>query len=77
METRTEELIPARLGGRQCATDGDKGVLTHAVPGERDIGGQVRGFRALCGAKPGRRSTGWSSLGVSVVDCPRCLKRAA
>jgi hypothetical protein len=32
---------------------------------------------AICGAKPGRRSVGWSPTpkANSVVTCPRCLKK--
>jgi hypothetical protein len=47
----------------------DHGTRAHAVPiGER---------KALCGAKPGRRSVGWSSYRESTVTCPRCLKKLA
>ena len=46
----------------------DHGKLYHAV---------IADDRAMCGAKPGRRSVGWSSYRVDAVTCPRCLKKLA
>lgn len=62
------EVIPSRLAGR-CANgaEADGGRIYHAV---------VRGsWSALCGAKPGRRSAGWSSYPGETVTCSRCAKR--
>lgn len=58
------------LAGR-CANGSelDHGTKWHAVkPGE---------YQAICSAKPGRRSAGWSSYTVlnQQVTCPRCLKK--
>ena len=57
------------LAGR-CANGSelDSGMRWHAV---------ADGYAALCGAKPGRRSAGWSSWYVKgqEVTCPRCLKK--
>jgi hypothetical protein len=55
-----------KLAGR-CA-DGferGKGSRYHAV----------NGYVALCGAKPGRRSAGWSSHAGVAVTCPKCLRK--
>src|SRR5688572_12887157 len=55
-----------RLAGR-CA-DGferDGGSLYHAV----------KGWSALCGAKPGRRSAGWSEHQGDRVTCPKCQRK--
>lgn len=56
------------LTGR-CANgaERDSGRLYHAVPDD--------GYIALCGAKPGRRSAGWSSHLGTEVTCRRCLRK--
>jgi len=56
-----------QLTGR-CATGEERGrgVLYHAV--------LPNGRAALCRAKPGIRSAGWSSHHGEEVTCPRCLK---
>jgi hypothetical protein len=55
------------LAGR-CANGSelDSGTRWHAVPTDS--------WTALCGAKPGRRSAGWSSWYIKdqAVTCPRC-----
>lgn len=58
-----------RLAGR-CANgaERDGGARYHAVPASG---------AALCGAKPGRRSAGWSPYEGPAVSCPRCLARQA
>lgn len=49
----------------------DHGTLFHALP----VG---NGYVALCGAKPGRRSVGWSDYGKhNEVTCPRCIAKLA
>lgn len=64
------DVIPRSLNGRLAnGWERDSGKLFHAVP-------LVIGI-ALCGAKPGRRSAGWSENTIEndVVTCPRCLKK--
>ena len=62
---------PRYLIGR--ATSGSQrggGTLYHATEsGPYGLG------RALCGAKPGRRSAGWSNLPGTDVTCTRCLSK--
>lgn len=62
------------LAGR-CVNGSELGSGTrwHAVP----IGEHGMAWTALCGAKPGRRSAGWSSWIVrgQAVTCPRCSKK--
>lgn len=65
--------IVARLVGR-CADGAQRGggTRTHLVPMGTAFG------RALCGAKPGRLSSGWSAVdGPETPTCPRCLAKAA
>lgn len=59
-------FAPLRLAGR-CVSGAErgKGVRYHAVPHES--------HKALCGAKPGRHSAGWSCTAGETVTCPRCL----
>lgn len=44
-------------------------TLYHAT----DSGPYTRG-PALCGAKPGRKSAGWSDVVGPEVSCPRCVR---
>lgn len=62
------EYKALRLTGR-CANGGelDGGRLFHAV--------KEHSYAALCGAKPGRRSVGWSLRAGEAVTCKRCLNR--
>jgi len=74
-------FIAARLSG-QCRNgfERDAGTITHAIDGTGLRIGQVGiiGYGvALCGRKPGRRSNGWSNIGCTAVDCPKCLKKIA
>lgn len=67
---------PAFLAGR-CSNgaERDRGTLTHDVDyGDRNPNDAHFG-EALCGAKPGRRSAGWS-ISTQSVNCPRCGKKA-
>lgn len=66
------EVIPARLTGR-CANgaERDQGTVTHALPADAS---ELSG-RAICGARPGRRSAGWCPRPELAVSCARCLKR--
>jgi hypothetical protein len=50
-----------------------RGARYHAVP----LMGDDYTSRALCGAKPGRRSAGWQDPSAHPVTCPRCLARIA
>lgn len=63
-------ILAIQLAGRcRNGAERDHGRLYHALPED--------GYVALCGAKPGRRSVGWSSHTGTEVTCPRCLKRLA
>lgn len=69
------QSTPASLSGR-CANERElgRGVLVHAVDGVlRTDQGSLHG-RALCGAKPGPRSVGWTT-GFTEVTCPTCLRK--
>lgn len=68
-------ISPKYLAGR-CANGAERdcGTLNHAVDSET--------WKALCGAKPGRRSAGWRpeldndpQYADLKVTCPRCLKK--
>lgn len=62
---------PKVLTGR-CRTGSERGGhLAHAVPGDSWY------ETALCGAKPGKRSNGWSEYRPEAVTCPKCLARLA
>lgn len=66
--------LAARLAGR-CANgyERDQGRRVHAVPHSETLA--ANGYcttPAACGAKPGRRSAGWS-VTVEAPSCPRCL----
>ena len=52
----------------------DCGTLWHAVDPSQPWTG-----KALCGAKPGRRSGGWRGYPeeIHAVTCKRCIKRMA
>ncbi len=67
---RARDAQPRRLAG-QCLTgaERDGGRIYHAVP----TGPEPTFERAVCGAKPGRLSAGWSDVGEAVT-CPRCLR---
>jgi hypothetical protein len=69
--------VPAMLAGR-CTTGDERGHGTrvHLVPGDRTPFNGVHGWKALCGAHPGRRSAGWSAWPGMAADCPRCLRAA-
>lgn len=71
---------------RQCAEDEDRGYQVKQLAGrcaDGFEGGHGRLWHAinldgaLCGAKPGRRSAGWSTYTIygQDVTCPKCLKK--
>ena len=62
------------LAGRcHDGAERDHGTRRHALPVRGSYWGDDMG-RALCGAKPGRRSVGWTDWGAEkAVTCPRCL----
>jgi hypothetical protein len=64
-----------RMTGR-CANgaERDGGALYHAVP--IDAFGAYHS-NAVCGAKPGKRSVGWSGYPGQTVTCKRCIRRLA
>lgn len=71
--TRTNVAERAEVEARQLAgrcangAERDGGTIWHAVP--------ATSYSALCGAKPGRRSAGWSMRLGDVVTCERCLRK--
>lgn len=78
-------IVVRRLVGR-CADGAELGggLLWHAletgVVGLAVAGVVVsigRGWVALCGARPGRHSAGWSQDDGPGVTCPRCLRQLA
>jgi len=60
----------AAMLGRLNEGERDGGKRFHAVPV-----GKSTHTKAICGAKPGRRSVGWGDNIGTAVTCPRCLKR--
>lgn len=74
---RRASLQPAKLAGR-CADGMERGQGTkvHALANARRNAafGDVYGD-ALCGAKPGRRSVGWTALDGHAITCPRCRRK--
>lgn len=68
--------VAPRLGAHQLAgrclngAERDSGKLWHAVQVSNGLG------TALCGARPGRTSAGWSEgRGLEAVTCKRCKKK--
>lgn len=73
--TTKPRLFKLTLAGR-CANgfERDHGRVVHAVPSANPSGpGSDR--KALCGAKPGRTSAGWSQYDSDAVTCQRCLSK--
>lgn len=69
----TKPIFAVRLLGR-CANgnEADGGVKYHAK--------SQSDWSALCGAKPGKRSAGWSDhpdtmKPVAFVNCPKCRRK--
>lgn len=73
-----DDCLPASLAGR-CASGRERGqgMRVHAVPRSDELErNDYCVTRALCGAKPGPRSAGWSYFGQRAVTCPRCATQA-
>ena len=73
----TSNFISASLAGR-CANgyERDQGRRVHAVPHSDALERNYYTLTpALCGAKPGARSAGWSYSGPRPITCPRCLDK--
>lgn len=71
-----KEIHTASLAGR-CTSGQElgQGTRNHAVNGVvNEAWGELHGV-ALCGAKPGKRSVGWSLRDDEEVSCPKCLKK--
>lgn len=65
----SQDLRVRRLAGR-CANgaERDRGAVWHAVPKDS--------WTALCGAKPGKRSAGWSSeQPEGAASCEKCNRK--
>jgi hypothetical protein len=72
-ELKRDPIVPRQMMGR--LSDGrarDHGKIVHATIGTASY---CHG-KAICGAKPGPRSAGWSDA-ESAVTCPKCLKKMA
>lgn len=61
-----EYEILRKMGRCRNGFEADAGQLFHAV--------LPKSFAAICKAKPGRHSAGWSDKAGLVVTCPRCRK---
>jgi hypothetical protein len=65
--------ICVRQKAGRCANGAElgSGVLWHAIPKSGESWGRID--KALCGARPGKRTPGWSSYHAStVITCPKC-----
>jgi len=68
--------ICVRQKSGRCANGAElgHGILWHAVPKSGESWGNID--RALCGARPGKRTPGWSGWHNSKeITCLKCLKR--
>lgn len=70
----TTNLVVAKLQGASMRW-GSRGALLHVVPEIRTV--EERGSaKALCGAKPGWVSLGWSVQDAATAPtCRRCISR--
>lgn len=75
-DTEPAVMKPAALMGRLAnGAERDAGTLVHLVPDETIHYGHTA--RALCGAKPGRRSGGWDTdhYAGGSPTCIRCVSK--
>lgn len=67
-------MIYAILAGRcRNGAERDRGRLVHIVA--RPAGIYPLFGPALCGARPGRLSSGWDEVDATDAVCPRCAKK--
>lgn len=69
-------IATAKLAGR--CSDGyerGQGSKIHALENHRQPDPSTIYGDALCKAKPGRRSVGWTPMLNANVTCPKCLKK--
>lgn len=64
LEMRMRGVTKQLVGRLANGAERDHGTVVH----------YVNGFGALCGAKPGRRSVGWTIVWDVEITCPRCKK---
>lgn len=72
----TTNYTAAKLAGR--CSDGyerGQGMRVHALADARRPDATTVYGTALCGAKPGRRSVGWTPMDGTEITCPQCLKK--
>jgi hypothetical protein len=70
------KFIPAKLAGRCCdGFEKGQGSRVHALINATVQDHTFAYGDALCKAKPGRRSVGWSAMEGYGVTCPKCLKK--
>lgn len=67
-------IVTAKLAGR-CTSGLEKGqgVVVHALQDPHRNQWEIWGA-ALCKAKPGPRSVGWTELTDHAVTCAKCLR---
>lgn len=70
----TGATVVASLAGR-CTSGEERGQGSrlHIVVGAHPNSSMAG--KGLCGAKPGRRSVGWSLRQGEAATCPRCVKK--
>jgi hypothetical protein len=67
-------IVYSYLTGRGRTGSDSMGTLVHAV---ESVDGELCFETAVCGARPGKRSNGWSDYRPARVTCPKCLKKMA
>jgi hypothetical protein len=63
------------IGRSRTATD-SMGTRIHAVEVDGTSYPAFYG-KAICGAKPARRSNGWSEYRTAAPTCPKCIAKLA
>lgn len=68
--------VRSMAGRCRNGAERDHGTRFHALPVTKEVNGDKLGYKALCGAQPGRRSVGWSTWGADQPPtCPGCLRK--
>lgn len=62
------------LTGRNRTATERTGTLIHAID-DPDYAYGPSYAQAICGARPGRRSNGWSDYRSDHATCSKCIKR--